>query len=113
MGDLDVIVRDPAICGEEPTNRGTRVTLRTILASLAEGDDPRRLPDPDAGRYPGRHTVRRGLGPRRYADPRPAEFALKIKLDENSPASLAGTLHALGHDVDTVPEEGLAGFPDP
>ena len=31
------IVRDPAICGGEPVFRGTRVTLRTVLASLAEG----------------------------------------------------------------------------
>ena len=34
---FDVIVRDPQICGGEPTVRGTRVTIRTILASLAEG----------------------------------------------------------------------------
>ncbi len=33
-----LIVRDPAICGGEPVLRGTRVTLRTILASLADGD---------------------------------------------------------------------------
>jgi uncharacterized protein (DUF433 family) len=33
----DHIVRDPQICGGEPTIRGTRVTLRTVLASLAEG----------------------------------------------------------------------------
>lgn len=32
-----VIVRDPKICGGEPIVRGTRVTVRTILASLAEG----------------------------------------------------------------------------
>ena len=31
-------VRDPQICGGEPIFRGTRVTLRTILASLAAGD---------------------------------------------------------------------------
>ena len=31
------IVRDPAICGGEPVIAGTRVTLRTVLASLAEG----------------------------------------------------------------------------
>ncbi|OGA16227.1 MAG: hypothetical protein A3H32_07625 [Betaproteobacteria bacterium RIFCSPLOWO2_02_FULL_63_19] len=31
------IVRDPAICGGEPVVRGTRVTVRTVLASLAEG----------------------------------------------------------------------------
>lgn len=34
----DIIVRDPAICGGQPVIRGTRVTLRTVLASLAEGD---------------------------------------------------------------------------
>ena len=33
----DRIVRDRAICGGEPVLRGTRVTLRTVLASLAEG----------------------------------------------------------------------------
>jgi len=32
------IVRDPKICGGEPIFRGTRVTLRTVLASLAAGD---------------------------------------------------------------------------
>jgi uncharacterized protein (DUF433 family) len=33
----DHIVRDSQICGGEPVIRGTRVTLRTLLASLAEG----------------------------------------------------------------------------
>ena len=32
------IVRDPKTCGGEPVIRGTRVTIRTVLASLAEGD---------------------------------------------------------------------------
>jgi uncharacterized protein (DUF433 family) len=31
------IVRDPQVCGGEPVIKGTRVTLRTVLASLAEG----------------------------------------------------------------------------
>ena len=31
------IARDPAICGGEPVIKGTRVTVRTVLASLAEG----------------------------------------------------------------------------
>jgi uncharacterized protein (DUF433 family) len=31
------ITRDPAICGGEPVITGTRVTVRTVLASLAEG----------------------------------------------------------------------------
>ena len=32
------IVRDQRICGGEPVFKGTRVTLRTVLASLADGD---------------------------------------------------------------------------
>lgn len=31
------IIRDQRICGGEPVIKGTRVTLRTVLASLAEG----------------------------------------------------------------------------
>ena len=32
------IVRDPRICGGQAVIKGTRVILRTLLASLAEGD---------------------------------------------------------------------------
>ena len=32
------IIRDPGICGGEPVFKGTRVMLRTVLASLADGD---------------------------------------------------------------------------
>ncbi len=32
------IIRDREICGGEPAFKGTRVTLRTVLASLADGD---------------------------------------------------------------------------
>jgi predicted nuclease of predicted toxin-antitoxin system len=38
---------------------------------------------------------------------------VNIKLDENLPAQLARALTALGHDTDTVPQEGLGGKPDP
>jgi uncharacterized protein (DUF433 family) len=34
----ELVTRDPAICGGQPVFRGTRVTLRTVLASLADGD---------------------------------------------------------------------------
>ncbi len=37
MNYHDHIVRDPQICGGEPVIRGTRVLLRTLLASLAVG----------------------------------------------------------------------------
>ena len=38
MNHQDRIARDPQVCGGEPVFRGTRVTLRTVLASLATGD---------------------------------------------------------------------------
>jgi predicted nuclease of predicted toxin-antitoxin system len=37
---------------------------------------------------------------------------MKVKLDENLPARLVELLEALGHEVDTVPAEQLAGMPD-
>jgi len=37
---------------------------------------------------------------------------VRIKIDENLPASLAGILSAVGHDADTVPRQGLAGRND-
>ena len=37
MNYQEHIVRDPAICGGEAVIKGTRVTVRTVLASLAEG----------------------------------------------------------------------------
>ena len=33
----EFFVRDPGVCGGETVLKGTRVTLRTVLASLAEG----------------------------------------------------------------------------
>lgn len=32
------IIREKEVCGGEPVFKGTRVTLRTVLASLADGD---------------------------------------------------------------------------
>ena len=37
---------------------------------------------------------------------------MKVKLDENMPSDLAGLLRQHGHDVATVPEEGLSGSED-
>jgi len=37
MNYQDRIVRDPQIVGGEPVLKGTRVMLKTVLASLAEG----------------------------------------------------------------------------
>ena len=37
------IIRDCGICGGEPVFKGTRVTLRTVLASLAAGDSSQEI----------------------------------------------------------------------
>jgi len=37
MNYRERIVRDPQVAGGEPVFKGTRVTLKTVLASLAEG----------------------------------------------------------------------------
>lgn len=37
MNYRDRIVRDPQMVGGEPVLKGTRATLRTVLASVAEG----------------------------------------------------------------------------
>ena len=37
MNYAKYIVWDPAVCGGQPVIKGTRVPIRTILASLAEG----------------------------------------------------------------------------
>jgi len=39
----EYIVRDPKICGGQPVIRGTRVTMRTVLASVAEGATVREI----------------------------------------------------------------------
>lgn len=38
MSYHDFITIDPMVCAGQPVIKGTRVTLRTVLASLAEGD---------------------------------------------------------------------------
>jgi predicted nuclease of predicted toxin-antitoxin system len=38
---------------------------------------------------------------------------MRIKLDENLPSSLADALAQLGHNADSVQQEGLQGSPDP
>jgi uncharacterized protein (DUF433 family) len=38
MNYKDRIIRQHNLCGGEPVFKGTRVTLRTVLSSLADGD---------------------------------------------------------------------------
>ena len=43
MNRRERIIRGPSICGGEPIFAGTRVPLRTVLASLAEGDSAQEI----------------------------------------------------------------------
>ena len=43
MDYRDRFAQDASVCGGETVIRGTRVTLRTILASLAEGASPQKI----------------------------------------------------------------------
>lgn len=43
MDDRSCIGRNKSICGGEPVIAGTPVTVRTILASLAEGMTPEQI----------------------------------------------------------------------
>lgn len=43
MNYEDFVTRDPNICGGEPVVKGTRVTMRTVLSSLAEGATPEEI----------------------------------------------------------------------
>jgi len=76
------IVRDPKVCGGEPVIKGTRVTLRTVLASLAEDATTAEI----LVDFPTRSTGSRNPGP-----------GVRPELDENLPARLADVLTELGH----------------
>ena len=39
----EIFVRDPLVCGGEMVIKGTRVTIRTLLASLAEGGSEKEI----------------------------------------------------------------------
>ena len=41
----DFIVRDQKICGGQPVVKGTRIPIRTVLASLAEGSSAQEILD--------------------------------------------------------------------
>jgi hypothetical protein len=110
--------RQTEVCGSALVVRGTRIPVRTLLASLAEGstenevlEDFRTVPPREPAR---RHCIRRRIGWRRFARASPARRGrMKLKLDENLAGSLVGELAALNFDADSVRQEELAGRADP
>ena len=114
MNYRERIVRDPHIAGGEPVLKGTRVTLRTVLATLAEGATTADiLADfPTLSEEDVRAAIAFAAGSGRSSTGGGTYQALKIKLDENLPERLVSELSQLGHDVDTVRTEHLAGQTD-
>ena len=79
-----------------------------------KGDDCRNLEglsDPQRRRCPRRDRVRGRVCSGRSPGCRGAR-AVRIKLDENLPHQPVPLLTGLGHDVDTVPDEQIAGRDD-
>ena len=95
----DRIVQDPQICGGAPVFKGTRVTLRTVLASLAAGNSPDDILGGDCLCC----SFSRG----RLAGAESSAHSMKLKLDENIPLQARAPLEGLGHDVHTTQDEGL------
>ncbi len=110
------IVRDSQICGGEPVFKGTRVTLRTVLASLAwrrcGWGCADRFPQSETRRYPSGDRIRGGVGGRGPPGAGRSRRPMKLKLDENLPLQIASSLQILGHDIHTTGEEGLSGCND-
>ena len=97
----ELIVRDKRICGGEPVFKGTRVTLRTVLASLAAGEKVEKIPRAISyteGKTldPGRTSAfAAAVGWKRiYPFLETLPRAMKIKLDENLPLGLVISHHA-------------------
>jgi uncharacterized protein (DUF433 family) len=79
------IVRDKGICGGEPVFKGTRVTLRTVLASLADGDSAEEIladfPSLKAEDVQAAIAFAAAFRRRGLAGPRSSTHSMNIKLD--------------------------------
>jgi len=101
--------RDPKICGGQLIIKGTRIPVRTILASLAEGGSVEEiLVDFPTLKEADVKAVIAFAAASVQEDLPISELPcslMKIKLDENIPHRLTELLERMGHDVDTVFDE--------
>jgi uncharacterized protein (DUF433 family) len=110
------ILRDKGICGGEPVFKGTRVTLRTVLASLADGnsigeilaDFPSLKPDDVQAAI----AFAAASAEEDLPVPEAPHIRSKSSWTRTSPR-LASRLKEFGHDVHTVHEERLIGHVSP
>src|SRR5437773_871857 len=102
MNYQERIVRDPQIVGSEPVLKGTRVTLKTVLASLAEGATTAEIladfPTLSEEDVQASHRLCGCVRPGGSPVGRNARSTVKIKLDENLPDRLVAILTELGHE---------------
>jgi hypothetical protein len=94
---------------------GTRVTLPTVLSSLAAGDSVEQIlaafPSLKAEDVQAAITFAAASAEEDLPVSGSA-YSMRIKLDENLPVTLASALTNLGHDVHTVTGESLTGCGD-
>jgi uncharacterized protein (DUF433 family)/predicted nuclease of predicted toxin-antitoxin system len=109
------IIRDRQIWGGEPVFKGTRVLLRTVLASLAAGDAAEDILQdfPTLKAEDVRAAIAFAAASAEEDLPaRPFQRSMKAKLDENLPLRIAARLRELGRDVHTAEQENLSGCGD-
>jgi uncharacterized protein (DUF433 family) len=113
---LERISIDPTICAGKPCIRGTRIWVSLILDFLAEDMTEAEL----LTEYPGltHEDVLAAIAygaeaARERVIPVPAQrYGVKFKLDENLSRRAADLIRVAGHDVVTVPDQGLRGTAD-
>jgi uncharacterized protein (DUF433 family)/predicted nuclease of predicted toxin-antitoxin system len=116
MSHDERIVRNPGVCGGEAVFLGTRVTLRTVLASLAAGDSIEKiLADfPALKAEDVRAAIAFAAASAGEDLPVPATPPVRWESSwtKNLPARLSAVLSGLHHDVHTLSDENLSGCSD-
>ena len=111
---LEMISTDPQVMHGQAVIAGTRVPVSVILDCLAAGMTAEEI----TAEYPTvavagvRAAAAYGAALAREESAPATAVTVKFKLDENLPVSSAAILTSVGHDVDTVADEGLVGAPD-
>lgn len=110
---LERITIDPGVCHGQPCVRGTRVLITVLLDALAAGMTPAQVVE----HYPSitEEDVRAAAAYGAWLA-KPEIHALshgsRVKLDENVTAAAKSLFTAAGHQVDSVPDQGLTGVAD-